>query len=437
MVNKKQIPLNLIFDYPVHWSKYKVLRDFIQNFYDSVPFNEFNDRFNYELTKKGELIFTISNVGFNYKWLIHIGASSKREESEKYAGYFGEGFKIAALCAIRDYNWNVTMSSSDWSLDVITSDMKIDKKSLTSLAYNVSVSETLSTDTTLKIYPFSENDYNIFLSALYTFYYKENPLIGDMLWENSNSAICFRSNLEKPVDLPISYDNKGDGIVFGSYQALGSFDLPFIFCLHDYKQEDRDRNNFSKIDVINILVGVIRYIPASIAAVLLNAFKKYWYSYPTEKYGYKSYYTVVKNLIMRVYTDSSISKLFLNENPNLLVAYKLMHNDIIAKNNRRQAISWFRNQSIEYTLVQDTFKLLGYATLEEECKSHNGFTMIRLPNSLEKNYIELLESFVKYTFAEFLDTSSLPECNIITNNTASWAGMAKCLKLTTPCIMMM
>ncbi|QEN05599.1 hypothetical protein EW093_13040 [Thiospirochaeta perfilievii] len=82
----------------MYWSKYKVLRDFIQNFYDSVPNHEFHQRFNFNL-EDDKLVMSIKNIGFNYEWLMHIGASTKRESEKKHAGYFGEGFKIASLCA--------------------------------------------------------------------------------------------------------------------------------------------------------------------------------------------------------------------------------------------------------------------------------------------------------------------------------------------------
>ena len=36
MVKNKIIPLNIVFTYPVHWDTFQILRDFVQNFYDSV-----------------------------------------------------------------------------------------------------------------------------------------------------------------------------------------------------------------------------------------------------------------------------------------------------------------------------------------------------------------------------------------------------------------
>jgi hypothetical protein len=122
---KRTIPLNLVYDYPVRWSKYKVLRDFVQNFYDSIGYREWSSRFKYSY-KQGKLSMTALDVSFSYEWLVPIGASTKRDGSNAYAGYFGEGFKIAALNALREYNWDVCAGSSDWQITVIKAAMTVD-----------------------------------------------------------------------------------------------------------------------------------------------------------------------------------------------------------------------------------------------------------------------------------------------------------------------
>lgn len=43
----KVIPLNIVTSYPVRWKKYQVIRDFVQNFYDSVGYNRWNKEFQY------------------------------------------------------------------------------------------------------------------------------------------------------------------------------------------------------------------------------------------------------------------------------------------------------------------------------------------------------------------------------------------------------
>jgi len=131
------IPLNLIFTYPVNWSRYKVLRDFIQNFFDAVGPDEWKKRFAYRF-EEDSLIMEATGVSFSYDWLLHIGASTKRDTDKHYAGFFGEGFKIASLCAIRDHGWTVTMASQDWELEVTTASLKVDQTRLKSLAYLIS-----------------------------------------------------------------------------------------------------------------------------------------------------------------------------------------------------------------------------------------------------------------------------------------------------------
>jgi hypothetical protein len=59
------IPLNLIFDYPVRWSRYKVLRDLIQNFYDSIPPQAWAERFGCRI-EQGRLTLVSKDVDFSY-----------------------------------------------------------------------------------------------------------------------------------------------------------------------------------------------------------------------------------------------------------------------------------------------------------------------------------------------------------------------------------
>ena len=124
-----RLPLNLIFDYPVRWSKYKVLRDLLQNFFDSVPRDEWTNRFSY-CVEGSQLRLSATDVGFSYDWLVPIGASTKRDGEGEHAGYFGEGFKIAALCAVRDHGWDVQLWSRDWHLQVVTDRLNVDGRLL-------------------------------------------------------------------------------------------------------------------------------------------------------------------------------------------------------------------------------------------------------------------------------------------------------------------
>lgn len=76
MVKCETIPLNLIFDYPVYWSEFKVLRDLLQNFYDAVGHGEWTRRFSRQWVDE-RLLLNADGVGFSYDWLLHIGASGR------------------------------------------------------------------------------------------------------------------------------------------------------------------------------------------------------------------------------------------------------------------------------------------------------------------------------------------------------------------------
>lgn len=427
------ITLNLILDYPVRWSKYKVLRDFIQNFYDATGYRRWHSDFSYEVTKQ-KLVFRSLNINFSYEWLIHIGASTKRDNSGKYAGYFGEGFKIASLCAIRDFRWKVVMASRDWELEVITDDIKVDNRKLITLAYRVIKKTTVRTDTVLRIYPFHQDDLPVLESAVLSFFYPENPLFGEKIWESSEVAVFHRSKILKPDYYPFTYDYSGEGIIFAGYQALGSFKYPLIFCHHRFRQDDRERNTFYKMDVVKVIYQVVEQMPPEAAAQILYIFKDLWYRYPQKRYDFESWFPVIKKLVCIIARSREQTHLFRERNPHLLVAHPVKRKDIPKYNRRRQALYWLSLSDKKYRLVQEGFSALGYPTLEEVCEKNGGFSVIREPISEEISMINLLEEFTIIVFQGFFGNGDLPPCKIIKTENAVWMGMASCVPLANPVI---
>ena len=368
-------------------------------------------------------------MSFSYQWLIHIGGSTKQEDKvKKSAGYFGEGFKIASLCALRDYNWNIDTSSSNWTLDVITTDLIIDNKNISALAYEVCIDLPFNKDTTLNITNFYEDDIEMFVCTLNSFFYKENPLIGDAIFENDICGIYYRSKVDKPSDYPRTYDLSGNGIAFAAFQALGSLDLPVVISYNDYINDDRDRNFFSKIDIVNLLVNCIRQVDSKTAFLLLNMLQKYWYTYPNAKYGYNSYYTVVKNLIFRISSDFELSNEFRVLNTNLLTADKIEACDFSKTRDRSFSLTWLKNNP-QYKLVQDNFSLLGYNSLEDVCSENNALPIVRYTTEKEQKYIDILEHTAKKILGNFLPFETFPAYKIIQNTSSSTRGYVEIIKL--------
>jgi hypothetical protein len=421
---KQSIPLNLIYDYPVRWSKYKVLRDFVQNFYDSIGHREWDGRFHYSYNSR-ELSMTATGVNFSYEWLVPIGASTKRDGSNVYAGYFGEGFKIASLNALREYNWDVYAGSSDWQIHVTKAAMIVDNKPLDSLAYELEWHE-YSPNTTLVIRNI-DVPVSLIESVMLSFFYPENVLLGEKIWESSTAAVYKRSNIPLPEYSFVTREFGSVGIVFAAYQNLGSINVPLVFANHTYRKDDRDRGGLYDFDVISLIEKIVCHVDAKASAILLEYFRAYWYSYPERKYDLNSFYTIVTYLIENMARSSAVAREFREKHPNLLVARLVLRNDIVRRNRRRQALDWMRSAEKKYRLVQQNFILLGYSLLEEECKRNDGYTLTRDADDRELKYIRILELCTETTFgAAFFGYKELPECKIIANDDAVWRGMANC-----------
>lgn len=427
------VPLNLILDYPVKWSRYKVLRDLLQNFYDAVGFRAWQERFSYS-HQDGALYLRAEDVGFSYDWLVPIGASTKRERTGEYAGFFGEGFKIASLCAVRDHNWQIEMASRDWELQVVIKDTTIDGRKLPALAYRLWKRPRPRDDTVLALYPFSDTD--VLESALASFFYPENPLFGDEIWSDASAAVFHRSPRPKPCSFPETYDDHGAGIIYAGYQALGSFSFPLVIAQHDFRLHDRERNSFYRMDVVKVIEQVSRRVPACCAFEMLEVFKGRWYSYPRKRYDFDCWYPIIRSLTGRLAEDCGQQRRWREKYPKLLIAGQVKRRDLADFNRRRQALDWLRGQPPGYRLVQDGFARLGYPRLEEVCEQDGGFLRVREPNRGEDARIGLLESLVEKILPGFFGEGQLPPCRVIDSDRGVWRGMANCIRLakgqTTP-----
>lgn len=430
-LNAELIPLNLIMDYPVKWSKYKVLRDFMQNFYDAVGHDQWHKKFSCTI-ENDRLMFQTEGTGFSYEWLLHIGASTKRNQEESFAGYFGEGFKIAALCAIRDFKWQVEMASRDWELEVTTANLSADNRNLVSLAYRVRKLPTLRNNTLLRISSFEPHDAAILECARYSFYYKQNPLFGDPIWEGAHAAVFHRSSAPKPDSFPSTFQQSGEGIVFAGFQALGSFRFPLIFALHGFRLDDRDRSTFYMMDVIKVVKQVAAGVSPEAAAALLEVLRSQWNASPREKYDFESWYGIIRKLVFILSRSSECSHHFIEKYPDLLVTEKMNRSDVLHLNRRRQALSWLNRTDHHYRLVQDGFLTLGFPTLEEKCSQHGGFAAVRSPTTDERYRIALMEEAAYQLFPDLFEHTSLPPCKVIETEDAAWAGMANCVPVRHP-----
>ena len=368
------IPLNIVMTYPVRWSRYKIFRDYIQNFFDSVGPHEWKKRFGYSF-ENGKLCMWVEHTVFSYEWLLHIGASTKTGDmKKKNAGYFGEGFKIASLCALRDFRWNIVMSSGNWKLEVMKLQQDIDSTKVDVLAYDVQSRKSLD-ESRLELYPVTSEDYQEFLTALNSFYYDGNPLLGEKIWEGE----------------------KGAEVV----QAFGE---------------------------------VCTQISPEGAVKVLEKMRRYWNSVTGKKIDVGSWAPVIRTLIDRITRSGEAVRSFREKYPFLL--YLPPVQSVREKNRRSEAYTWLRQQETPYVTVQVSFEMMGYPSLEEEGEKNGGFVQDSNPDPNENRYMEIVEEVVKEIYSDFfrIDGGDMPERKVIANDQASYHGMASLKKRKPPLI---
>lgn len=418
--NMKRESVHIVMTYPVHWSKYQVLRDFIQNFYDAVGFDEWRQRFMYEYYDS-KLSMWVNDVTFNYEWLMHIGASTKTSHANGYAGFFGEGFKIASLCAYRDLGWKIQMMSADWHIEVDELQQYIDGTSVKMLAYNISSVKKFD-GTKLILDNISGKDYELFQIVMDSFFSIDNPIMGEKLWQGAEGAVFLRS--DKPINenLPLTRDFGKKGAVFCGYQMLGTNPFNLVVCLHKYRKEDRERKSLYTFNVIEVFEKICQYVDAKCAMVMLEKMRKYWNTYPRKLYDMRSWSNTINMLIRKISYSTEVKSNFISKYDNLLCLERIY--SVSEKNKRTQALSWYKQQSKQYILVKDTFIMLGYPLLEEECEKNGGFVVDDNVNNLQKQCFIVLEEICTEIFKEFFQIEQFPERKIITNPQAVYHGMA-------------
>ena len=422
------IQLNIVKTYPVSWTRYKVFRDFIQNFYDSVGYKKWYESFHHEYANH-QITMWIDNITFSYEWLLHIGASTKTNSPNNYAGYFGEGFKIASLCALRDFHFQIVMESGTWKLTVKFVDKIIDDQSVEMMTYSIEENEEDLGKSRLTINQCSALDYDIFNTVLLSFYYPENPMIGELIWEGKKGIVHLRSKEPIANNLPYVSEYGRKGAIFCGYQMLGTNPFNLVVCLHNYNVHDRERSTLYRHQVIDVFEDVAKLVDANCACIMLEKMRRYWNSYPKCKYDIHSWSQTIDILVKKVSDDEDIKKKFTEKYKNIVCLDRVR--GIKAQNERHTALQWIRShEKGSYIFAKSTFEKLGYIRLEDLCRQKGGFVEDGdIKNEIEKNCFEILYALVGAIYDGFFILDDKPCFKLITNNSSIYHGMASIVKL--------
>jgi hypothetical protein len=253
----RRVSVHLVATYPVRWSEFATLRDFLQNFFDAAGAQEF-DRAVSILRENDSTLIEMTGDGFALDWLLHMGASTKTGGAPgSTAGYFGEGFKIAALCALRDFAWRVEMASREWSAEVVLAPDKIDGVPVRILSYDVKATNTRPTRTWLRLGHTSGAVHDMLCGAVRcSFCFTGNPLLGNLLYAQHGVSVWARSAVPLPRDLPYRLSGNHPGLLFLAHQARATLPIPFVVSMADDRDHDRDRPSLYDFQMPTSGVGI-------------------------------------------------------------------------------------------------------------------------------------------------------------------------------------
>lgn len=407
--NSEIVQLNILTTYPVNWDRQQMITDFVQNFYDSIGSERFGRDFTYEL-RDGVLTMS-GGKGFDKEWLYYLGVSSKHAGDGNFAGGFGEGFKIAALTAIRDFNLEISMESRNWRMHVTTKAGQIEGKNVEFLAYAIN-ERSFSEDAVLFIKNADQSLLEMTEKAVNRFYYDENKYFGKCLYKHGPYAI---------------YETTGNnaGALYTSRQYRSKLDVPLIICNNSFEPEedDRDRKSLSLHDTRISIQQVMRAVPPETALIVLEKLKSVWYRTRQTHGRSINWQYSLKYLINKIslfeYTRREFEEKF---GKNLIIPYDRYY----SPSEQRIARSWYQmnNLSSKYRLVSDSFSVLGVRTICQLCDKEKGFITERLPYRQETALINVLKEAVRGVLSELIGTEDWPECYILTNKEAPASGYA-------------
>lgn len=408
------IKLNITMSYPVKWCMRKILRDYIQNFFDAIGTESFKERFS--VSYKDNILSMQSDVPFDVDWLVYMGASSKRNTEKSYAGRFGEGFKVSSLVAYRDFNLDIVMESKDWRIIVTEITDEIAGVLTKFLAYRKYKRED-DGFTRLFLMHTSEKDYKLFLEEKDYFFYKGNPHIGSLLGSHYGREVYYCPE-----------DSKNEGMIFAGYQMRYLMHgYPFIVSNPYFipEDDDRDREHLTMREADCCASVVAMNLSPEESLKLLVLLEKFW-----KTGGISSLFSlneVIKELIHNIERDKKCKKRFRTLYLDSLVAD---FDKGIKKDRRHTAAGWFRNWNIENRrrVVKHEFTYLGIPDIAELCQKKGGFRLLRKARPNELRYIRILEEIAKKCFDRLISYDSLPVCKIILNETAISQGLANCVR---------
>jgi hypothetical protein len=216
----------------VNWDELYIARDLMQNFFDANR----NCLDEVLVKRHGTDVAVMAPAPFNLERLFYLGSEKGADD----VGQYGEGFKVAATCLLRDHAVTPIAVSGRDVVCLRVADRAIADTQLYPVEYDFYRSDREVLGTILLLPGCSGKLTNALTQGLTHFFYDSNPLLGPKRWSDRTGAFSI-------------YDATNNrGHVFYRKLKRGEIDgIPVVLVIDKEYQaierkisKDRDRNAF-------------------------------------------------------------------------------------------------------------------------------------------------------------------------------------------------
>lgn len=267
MYMKEIIDTKITDKWGVTWDEMKVVRDFLQNFYDANPIDAI------QITITDTTAEINAPEIFDYQQLIYLG--SHKKEDENSIGQYGEGWKAALLNAMRNWNCDITFIVENRQLHYFFEKATIGKGEMQILKCEVSELNTAFEGSKLVVKNCTKKLLAEFTFGLKYFYHEKNTLFASLLEKTySNDATN---------DIFIYKSSTSEGYVFYKKLMRSKIDVPLVIvCNRSYVNidkeiaHDRDRKAFKKDVLDRLLKYIFKNFNNHYMKSILPEFQPFW-----------------------------------------------------------------------------------------------------------------------------------------------------------------
>lgn len=217
----------------VKWDETYIARDLLQNFFDA----------NRECLKDvivkshGTTVEISAPRQFSQERLFYLGS----EKTSDDVGQYGEGFKAAAVCLLRDFHVTPIARSGYEIVCLRISEDAVEGTAMKPIVYDFFRSDQEVEGTILYLIGCRPQLAEAVSQGMNHFYHEDNPLIGELLWSNGRNDE-FAIHESRTTEGHVFYRNLKRGEVNG---------IPIVLVINKEYQtiekkigKDRDRNSF-------------------------------------------------------------------------------------------------------------------------------------------------------------------------------------------------